>query len=254
MDDRDVSLSGAEKERYNRQIIYPSWGEAAQKRIREATVLIAGAGGLGSSAAIYLAAAGIGCIRICDSDRVELSNLNRQVLHSDEDIGKPKTRSAVKTLTRINPHVRTVALCETISKKNIAGIIGDASIVIDCLDNFETRFVINAYAVQHGLPFVHAGVYGMAGQITFIHPPETPCLQCIFPSAPPRETFPIVGAAPGVLGCLEALEALKFLAGINTLFKNRLLIWEGDMGNFEEIRIEKNPSCAVCSGIGAAKE
>lgn len=246
MGESDVSLENGERKRYTRQIMFPQWGENAQKRIKAATVFIAGAGGLGSSVAVYLAAAGIGCIRICDFDSVELTDLNRQILHSDNDIGKPKVWSASKTISRINPHVRTVPLFEKISKENISELVGEASIVVDCLDNFDTRFVINEYVVRNGLPFVHGGVYWMTGQITFIHPPETPCLQCLFPTVPSTGTFPIIGAAPGVIGCLQALEVLKFLSGTGTMLKNRLLIWEGDLGNFEEIRVEKNPNCGVC--------
>lgn len=246
MDDRDVSLDEGERQRYGRQTMYPQWGENAQKVIKASTVFIAGAGGLGSSVAVYLAAAGIGCIRICDFDIVELTDLNRQILHSDHDIGKPKVRSASNTISRINPHVRTVPLFERISKENISELVGEASIVVDCLDNFDTRFVINEHIVRNRLPLVHGGVYWMTGQITFIYPPETPCLQCLFPTVQSTGTFPVIGAVPGVIGCLQALEVLKFLSGTGAVLKNRLLIWEGDLGNFEEIRVERNPDCRVC--------
>ncbi|MGQ9615786.1 MAG: HesA/MoeB/ThiF family protein [Spirochaetota bacterium] len=250
MDNRDVSLDEYERKRYIRQIVYPQWGENAQRAIKASTVFIAGAGGLGSSVAVYLAAAGVGCIRICDFDRVELTDLNRQILYSEGDIGKPKVRIASKTISRINPHVRTVPLLEKISKENIAELVDNASIVVDCLDNFDARLVINEHIVRQELPFVHGGVCWMTGQITFIHPPETPCLKCLFPAIPPPETFPIIGAAPGFIGCLQAMEVLKFLSGIGSILKNRLLIWEGDIGNFEEIRVEKNPHCDVCGSKG----
>jgi adenylyltransferase/sulfurtransferase len=247
MHDNNSLLTDAEKIRYNRQIILPEWGEEGQRKIKQATVFIAGAGGLGSPVAIYLAVAGIGCLRICDSGEPELSNLNRQILHTDDDIGKKKVYSARETLSKLNPHVKIISLPEKIKRENISQLVANSQIIIDCLDNFETRYILNDHAVETGLPFIHAGVYGMSGQMTFIHSPETPCLQCIFPNPAPPEIFPVVGATPGVIGSLEALEVLKYLTGKEeTCLKNRLLIWEGDIGNFEEISIQKNPSCPVC--------
>jgi len=248
MGNKNVLLTNIEKERYSRQIIFPDWGEEGQQKIKQATVFIAGAGGLGSPVAIYLAVAGIGCLRICDSGEPELSNLNRQILHADEDVGKKKAHSAKTTLSKLNPHVNIVSLPAKITQENIAQLVSDSHIIIDCLDNFETRYLLNDYAVKTGLPFIHAGIYGMSGQITFIHSPDTPCLRCIFPQAPPSETFPVVGAAPGVIGSLEALEALKYLLGKEDgCIKNRLLLWEGDIGTFDEIPVTKNPVCPVCS-------
>ena len=242
-----MKLSEAEKERYNRQMILADWGAEGQQKIKQATVFIAGAGGLGSPVAIYLAAAGVGCLRICDFGEPELSNLNRQILHTDADIGKKKVHSAKESLAKINPHVQVIDLPEKIDRKNIAQLVADSQIMIDCLDNFATRYILNEYAVETGLPFIHAGVYGMSGQMTFIHPPQTPCLSCIFPQSPPSEIFPGVGATPGVIGSLEALEALKYLLGKEaSCLKRRLLIWEGDLGTFEEITVEKNPACPVC--------
>jgi adenylyltransferase/sulfurtransferase len=235
-----------ELKRYNRQIIMEGWGEEAQLRIRNAALFIAGAGGLGSAVSLYLAAAGAGYIRICDHGEVELSNLNRQILHDNDSQGRKKVISAEERLSSINPHVHTEALEGIITDRTVADLVADSDIIIDCMDNFETRYVLNRFAVERGLPFVHAGVYGMAGQITFIQSPQTPCLQCIFPDAPPPELFPVVGATVGVMGSLEALEALKYLTGVGTLLKNRLLLWEGDIMKFEELRVERNPSCPVC--------
>ena len=241
-----TSLTPDDKERFRRQIILPGWDEVGQKKVKQATVFIAGAGGLGSPVAIYLAAAGVGTLRICDCGEPELSNLNRQVLHSDKDIGKSKVTSARETLAQVNPHVAVEALSEKIVKDNVAELIGDSSIIVDCMDNFPTRHVLKEYACTNALPFVHGGVHGMSGQLTFIHTPETPCLYCIFPGSPPSEIFPIVGATAGVIGTLEVLETLKYLTGKGNLLKNRMLFWDGDQMHFHEITLQKDPHCSVC--------
>ena len=175
------SLTNEERERYHRQMILSGWGEEGQKKIKQATVFIAGAGGLGSPVAIYLAAAGVGRLRISDFGKPELSNLNRQILHNEKDIGKNKAISAKETLTNINPRVEVENISDKIERENISQLVGDAQIIVDCMDNFPTRHILNEYAVKTGLPFVHAGVSGMSGQITFIHTPETPCLYCFIP-------------------------------------------------------------------------
>jgi adenylyltransferase/sulfurtransferase len=243
----NLQLTEEEKQRYNRQIILPSWGVEGQKKVKKAVVFIAGAGGLGSPVAIYLAAAGIGTIRICDNSEPELSNLNRQILHTDRDIGKKKAISAQETLYTINPYVLVEPLPVLIEKENVDSLVGDAQIIVDCMDNFPTRHILNECAVRKGIPFVHGGVIGMCGQITFIHTPQTPCLKCIYPGSPPRTLFPVVGATPGVIGTLQALEVLKFIIGIGENLKGRLLVWDGERMVFEEIRIKKHSDCPVCS-------
>jgi adenylyltransferase/sulfurtransferase len=240
------SLTDEERERYHRQIIFSGWGEEGQKKIKQATVFIAGAGGLGSPVAIYLAAAGVGRLRICDFGEPELSNLNRQVLHTDKDIGKNKALSAKEILAEINPHVIVENLSDKIERENIAQLTGDSQIIVDCMDNFPTRHILNEHAVKMGIPFVHAGVSGMSGQLTFIHTPETPCLYCTFPGSPPSELFPIVGATAGVIGTLEALEVLKYLTGKGSLLKNRMLFWDGELMNFHEIALQKDTNCDIC--------
>lgn len=239
-------LTPDEKERYHRQIIFPGWGEEGQLKVKGSTVFIAGAGGLGSPVAMYLAAAGVGRLRICDSGVPELSNLNRQLLHSEADIGKNKALSARETIASINPWVTVENLPDQIAQDNVARLVGDADIIVDCLDNFPTRHILNEHACQTGLPFVHAGVVGMSGQITFIHTPETPCLFCILPGSPPPEVFPIVGATAGVIGALEALEVLKYVTGKGTLLKNRMLFWDGELMQFHEIPLQKDPRCKIC--------
>jgi adenylyltransferase/sulfurtransferase len=244
------SLTNEERERYHRQIIFSGWGEEGQKKIKQATVFIAGAGGLGSPVAIYLAAAGVGRLRICDFGKPELSNLNRQILHTEEDIDKNKALSARETLNKINPHVKIENFSDKIERENVSRLVGDAQIIVDCMDNFPTRHILNEYALKAGLPFVHAGVSGMSGQITFIHTPETPCLYCIFPGSPPSELFPIVGATAGVIGTLEALEVLKHLTGKGRPLKNRMLFWDGELMNFHEIPLQKDPNCPICGKKG----
>jgi adenylyltransferase/sulfurtransferase len=239
-------LTQDELKRYNRQIILDGWGDDAQLRISESTVFIAGAGGLGSAASLYLAAAGTGTLRICDDGEVELSNLNRQIIHTNESQGVKKVFSAAERIANLNPHVQTVALDRRIDDRSISDLAQGSHIIVDCMDNFETRYVLNRYAVRRGIPLVHAGVYGMAGQITFIESPHTPCLQCIFPEGPPPELFPVVGATVGVIGSLEALEVLKFLTGTGEPLRSRLLLFEGDVMKFEELPLEKDPSCPVC--------
>jgi len=241
-----AKLTPEEKQRYNRQMILPSWGGEAQRFLKNSCVFIAGAGGLGSPVAIYLAAAGVGALRICDSGAVELSNLNRQILHGDDRIGKDKVFSAESTLKAINPSVRIIPLTETIQTDNIASLVGDARLIVDCLDNFETRYVLNEYAVRTGTALVHAGVNGFCGQIAFIHPPKTACLACLVPEGPPPEIFPILGATAGVLGCLEAMEALKYLTGTGELLTGRLLFFDGEAMQFQEASFDKDPECRVC--------
>jgi len=244
----DQALSPRELERYHRQLILPGWGTEAQARLRAATVFIAGAGGLGSPVAQYLAAAGVGTLRICDAGLVELSNLNRQLLHAEADLGRPKVRSARRTVRRVNPRVRVVPLRAVIDGPSVEALVGEAGLILDCLDNFPTRQVLNAFAVRRSLPMIHAGVTGYCGQITFLHPPATACLACIVPQSPPQEVFPILGATAGLLGCLEALEALKYLAGGGPLLAGRLLFCDGAAMQFQEVAIQRDPRCPVCGG------
>ncbi len=244
-----VSLTPEESERYNRQMILPSWGDKAQAALKQSCVFVAGAGGLGSPVALYLAAAGVGTLRICDSGNVELSNLNRQILHAEDRIGQNKALSAVQTLQAVNPAVQVTPLCDTITSENVASLVGEARLMVDCLDNFQTRYILNDHAVKTGLPLVHAGVSGFAGQIAFIHPPRTACLACLVAEAPPPETFPILGATAGAVGCLEALEALKYLTGTGELLEGRLLFFDGETMQVQEVRFDRDPECRVCGSI-----
>jgi adenylyltransferase/sulfurtransferase len=241
-----TQLSEQERERYHRQIIFPNWGADTQERLKKAHVFIAGAGGLGSPVSMYLATAGVGTLRICDCGEPELSNLNRQILHDDSRIGINKALSARETLERLNPDIRIETRTKYINDETVDEIIGTVDLIMDCLDNFDTRHVLNRYALRENIPMVHGGVSGMNGQITFLHPPETPCLWCIQPGSPPPVLFPIVGATAGVIGSLQALEAIKYLSGIGTLLKSNVLFWDGAAMDFMMLPQKKNQGCPVC--------
>lgn len=241
-----MELTASENERYTRQMIISGWGEEGQKRLKNSTVFVAGAGGLGSPASIYLAAAGVGTIRICDNGEPELSNLNRQILHSEADIGINKALSSKESIKALNPNVLVEPLTEMIKEDTVENLVGEADIIVDCLDNFETRHVLNEFAVKKSMPFVHAGIHGLSGQLTFIHSPETPCLSCVFPGVVPKEVFPVVGVTPGIIGTIEAAEAIKWIVGIGENLKNKLLIWDGDTMDFQKVEIKKDPDCRIC--------
>jgi adenylyltransferase/sulfurtransferase len=242
-------LNVIEKARYGRQMLMPGWGEENQLKLKASSVMIAGAGGLGSPAALYLAAAGIGELRICDSDTVDLSNLNRQILHNEARVGSLKALSAYSSLQALNSSIQVQVFSRRLEANNIEEIIGGADIVLDCLDNFETRYLLNTYCIQRRIPLVHAAVWGFTGQLTFLLPPETPCLRCLVPQPPERGTFPVVGAAPGVIGSLQALEALKFLTGIGSNLKGSLLLFDGEDSCFTPLKISRDSKCPGCSGL-----
>ena len=247
------ALSDRERERYTRQLVLPSWGEEAQLRLKAATVFVAGAGGLGSAVVLYLAAAGVGCIRVCDRDTVELSNLNRQILHAERGMGMRKALSAQKAVTRLNSEVRVVPLVAEMTGQNVGELAAGADILLDCLDNVPSRLVLNGLSVSVRLPLVHAGVRGLGGQLSFLRPPATACLACFMQDASVEEPAalqsgppPILGVVAGAMGCLQALEALKFLTGIGERSENRIVVLDGETMKFEEVEISKNPVCPVC--------
>lgn len=241
-----AELSTSEKERYARQLIIPGWGEPTQKRLKASKVFIAGAGGLGSPASLYLAAAGVGTLRICDFDKPELSNLNRQLLHDESRLEVNKAESARMTLARVNPHTVVEALTEEIDDESVCRLVGDSDLILDCMDNFPTRFLLNAISVKHGIPMIHGSIWGFEGRVTFLHPPKTPCLACLFPEAPPKEVFPVVGATPGITGVIQAMEAIKYLAGTGSLLEGRLLCCDYLDMSFRTFQIRRDPRCPVC--------
>ncbi|MBE3065310.1 MAG: HesA/MoeB/ThiF family protein [Spirochaetes bacterium] len=246
-------LSDRERERYTRQLVLPSWGEESQLRLKAATVFVAGAGGLGSAVVLYLAAAGVGCIRVCDRDTVELSNLNRQILHTERGMGMRKALSAKKGVARLNSEVRLVPLVAEMTVQNVGELAAGADILLDCLDNVPSRLVLNGLSVSAHLPLVHAGVRGLGGQLSFLRPPATACLACFMQEATVEDAAaaqsdppPILGAVAGAMGCLQALEALKYLTGIGERAENRIVFLDGETMKVEEVEISKNPDCPVC--------
>jgi molybdopterin-synthase adenylyltransferase len=242
-------FSEREFERYKRQMLL--FGDEGQERLKKAHVFIAGAGGLGSPISLYLAVAGVGTITIVDRDIIEQTNLNRQILHNDCDVGKKKTVSAEEKLTAINPDITVRAIDATIDEGNAAQLIGKADGIVDAMDNYPTRYLLNEIAVRNNIPLFHGAIRGFYGQATTIIPGQTPCLACIFPKAPPKEVFPVVGVTPGVIGSVQATEVLKYFLQTGDLLANRLFIWDGLQAHAEELCVEKNPSCGVC---GDAKQ
>jgi molybdopterin-synthase adenylyltransferase len=241
-----TELTPAEKQRYARQMIIPNWGEETQQRLKASKIFIAGAGGLGSPVSFNLAVAGIGLLRICDFDSPELSNLNRQFLHDDSRIGVNKAESAKRTLTRLNPHVQIEAITEKIDEASVDRLVADSDLILDCMDNYPTRFVLNAAAFRKRIPLVHGSIWGFEGRVTFIQTPETACLACLFKESPPREVFPVLGATPGITGTIQAMEAIKYLAGVGSLLKGRLLCCDFLEMRFFEVKVRKDPACRVC--------
>jgi len=243
-------FSSAELERYDRQIRIEGLGKSGQVRLKKARVMVVGAGGLGCPASFYLVAAGIGHVAVVDNETVELSNLNRQILHWSNDIGKPKSVSAVEKLRQLNPEVTVKAIQKTVTTQNARQLVKDSTVVVDALDNWRTRFLLNKACVKEEKPFVHAGVHALYGQITTIFPRKGPCLQCILPKIPPEEEkFPVLGAAVGTLGLLEALETIKIITGLGEPLVGRVLHFDGETMSFQEITVERRRNCPVCGSL-----
>lgn len=239
-------LTENELQRYDRQIMIDGFGEEGQERLKKAKIFVAGAGGLGSPVSIYLAAAGVGRMRIVDDDRVETSNLNRQILHWDGDVGKKKADSARDKLQRLNQNVQVEGISERMTEDNILQLVADCDLIVDAMDNFPTRYLLNKAALAKDIPFLHGAVYGFEGRATTIIPGETPCLRCIYPEAPPPEKFPVIGVAPAVIGCIQATEAIKYILGLGELLGGRLLVYDGLSLRFFEFELKKDPECPAC--------
>jgi molybdopterin/thiamine biosynthesis adenylyltransferase len=235
--------------RYQRQILYPGFGEEGQNKLKCSRVVVAGVGGLGSLASIYLACAGIGRITIVDYDLVELSNLNRQILYCDEDIGEKKVFSAARKLAKLNPLIEVIPVYDRITEDNAKGIIEGANAVVDGMDNLETRFILNSACVSEGIPFIHGAVHGLTGEITTIIPRKTACLACIFPEVPEKGGAPpVFGVTPALIASLQVMETIKLLANIAGLLTDKMLYVSGETMEFTHINISKRPDCRICGG------
>jgi molybdopterin/thiamine biosynthesis adenylyltransferase len=240
-------ITDEERKRYARQILMI--GEEGQEKLTAARILVAGAGGLGTVISLYLAAAGVGHLRIIDCDVVEESNLNRQILHWSKDLGRPKTDSAGEKLSALNPLIVLERISDRIVEENVGEMTRGCDLIVDAMDNFPTRHLLNRTAVEKGIPFIHGAVRGLFGQTTTVIPGETPCLLCLFPASPPREVFPIIGATCGVIGSIEASEAIKLLTGQGKPLAGRLFLWDGLAGSADSLTIEKDPCCPVCGKL-----
>ena len=239
-------LTPSERERYDRQIMIGGIGEEGQEKLKRSRVAIAGAGGLGSPVAIYLTAAGIGMIRMVDHDHVTLSNLNRQVLHWEEDIGRRKVDSARAKLRHLNREVEFEGLAETITESNVSKLVTGCDVIVDAMDNIPTRYILNRCAIEKHIPFFHGAVNSFEGRVMTILPRETACLRCLYRGPVPQEKFPVIGVTPAVVGSIQATEVIKYLVGMGRLLTNRLLIYDGLQASFSEFTVNRNPHCDHC--------
>lgn len=247
-----MKLTDEQISRYSRHILLKEVGGKGQKKLLAGKVLIIGAGGLGAPIALYLAAAGVGTIGIADADDVDLSNLQRQVIHFTPDIGKPKVISAKEKMLAINPDLTVNTYQEWVSAANIGAMVEQYDFVIDGTDNFAAKFLINDACVLAGKPYSHGGILQFDGQTMTVTPGSSPCYRCIFPEPPPKDAIPtcsqagVIGVLPGVLGTLQATEAIKYLLGAGDLLTGRLLTYSALRMRFREVPFKKNENCPIC--------
>lgn len=247
-----ASLDSDQRTRYHRHLLLPEVGEAGQSRLLESSVLVIGAGGLGSPAAMYLAAAGIGTLGLVDFDAVDASNLQRQILHGVDRIGMPKVESARETLSTLNPDVKIVTHPHRLSADNALEIMAGYDLILDGGDNFPTRYLVNDACLHLRVPVVHGSIFRFEGQASVFRPYEGPCYRCIFPQPPPPELAPscaeagVLGVLPGVVGSIQALEAIKVLLGIGDDLSGRLLIYDALEQDLQTVKVRRDPDCAAC--------
>ena len=246
-------LTPEQRSRYSRHLLIPEVGEDGQQRLLDARILLVGAGGLGSPASLYLAAAGVGTLGIVDADVVDESNLQRQIVHSTDRIGEPKVLSAKRTLEALNPDVRVVPFEERLTSENVERILADGwDVIVDGADNFPTRYLVNDASVWHGIPVVHGSIFPFEGQVTVFAPGEGPCYRCLFPQPPPAELAPscaeggVLGVLPGIIGSIQANEALKLVLGRGDSLAGRLLLFDALGTTFDEVNVRRDPYCPVC--------
>jgi sulfur-carrier protein adenylyltransferase/sulfurtransferase len=247
------ALGPAQRSRYSRHLLIPEVGEEGQLRLLSSRILLIGAGGLGSPAALYLAAAGVGTLGIVDDDVVDASNLQRQIIHSTDRLGEPKAESAKRTLEALNPDVQVRVFRERLTSENADRILGDGwDVIVDGADNFPTRYLVNDASIWHGIPVVHGSIFRFEGQVTVFKPGDGPCYRCLFPQPPPPELAPscaeggVLGVLPGIVGSLQANEALKLVLGIGDGLVGRLLLIDALAPSFTEVALRRDPDCPVC--------
>ncbi|MEO6351204.1 MAG: molybdopterin-synthase adenylyltransferase MoeB [Candidatus Limnocylindrales bacterium] len=252
----DSTPAVARNPRYARHLVMPEVGADGQQKLADSKVLFIGAGGLGSPGLLYLAAAGVGTVGIVDFDVVDLSNLQRQIVHADDRIGMKKTASAAQSIKALNPEVKVVAHEEMLTEDNVDRLIAGYDVVIDGTDTFETRYTLNDAAVRAAIPVIHASVFRFEGQLSVFVPYQGPCYRCLYPTPPPPELAPgcsvagVLGVVPGVMGLLQATEAIKVLLHLGDPLVGRLLIWDALDGSFSEVTLRRDPHCPAC-GDGA---
>ena len=251
--EKPFSFTEQQRERYARHLMLPEVGERGQAKLLQARVLCLGAGGLGSPAALYLAAAGVGTLGIVDGDVVDASNLQRQILHGQDRLGMPKTESAEKTLCNLNPDVRVLRFQQRLTRDNIDAIFDQGwDVVVDGLDNFPTRYLVNDASVWKSIPVVHGSIFRFEGQLTVFWPGRGPCYRCLYPEPPPPGVAPscaeagVLGVLPGVIGVLQATEAIKIILGIGEPLVGRLLQYDALSASFRTFRLRRSPECPVC--------
>src|SRR6266853_627241 len=246
------TMSEAQSKRYSRHLLIPEEGEQGQFKLLDSRVLLIGAGGLGSPAAYYLAAAGVGTIGIIDSDVVEESNLQRQILHNTKRVGQYKAESARETLEALNPDVKVITYIERLDETNVTRIIAYYDVILYVTDNFPTRYLLNDAALLANKPVVHGSVFRFEGQLTVFKPNEGPCYRCLYPEPPPPELAPscaeagVLGVLPGIIGLLQATETIKLLLGIGDPLVGRLMTYDGLAGEFSELHLFRDPECPAC--------
>ena len=246
-------LSSEQRARYSRHLLIPEVGEEGQQRLLDARVLLVGAGGLGSPASLYLAAAGVGTLGIVDADVVDESNLQRQIIHSTDSLGEPKVLSAKRTIEALNPDVHVKPFEERLTSENIDRILGEGwDVIVDGADNFPTRYLVNDASVWHGIPVVHGSIFRFEGQATVFSPGNGPCYRCLFPQPPPPELAPscaeggVLGVLPGIIGSLQANETLKLILDRGETLAGRLLLFDALGTTLEEVNVRRDPYCPVC--------
>ena len=240
-------LDQSELARYNRQLVIPDFGEEGQRKLKSARILIVGVGGLGCASATYLTAAGVGHVTLADFDIVELSDLNRQILYWEEDIGEKKVMAAQRKLSKLNPAVEITPIFTKITEENVFSIIDGSQVVVDGLDNMATRLVINSACVKQKIPYIYGGVSRLRGMTTTIIPGKTPCLACIYPEG--VRGLGVLGITPALIANLQALEAIKLIIGHSPSLAGRLLLFNGDDMKFRIYDIKRNESCKICSSV-----